>query len=393
MQTPNSITIKWQSPKAEIGCVQYGKTTLDQKSCEDAPSQEHTLSLNNLDEGSRYLYSVESASLKIDNTNRYFNTLDGDPNKTQYIWIIGDSGKPGADQNRVYAQMQNYMKDKTLSLWLLLGDNAYRSGTQKQYNAALFEPYKELIKSSVPWAVIGNHDARRWAFYDIFDLPSQGESGGLSSGSEKFYAIDQGDIHILMIDSETSDLSPRGELAQWLEKDLKATTKKWIIAAFHHPPYTDGGHHSDNERDSHYTFSLQGRLFLIRENIIPILEKHDVDLVYSGHSHVYERSKLMHKHYLDSSHFDAKTHLVQDSNNSYCKSLKKSPYGGTVYTVSGSAAKLDQGSLKHPALPFSHEKMGSVIVKVTPEKLTSSFISIEGEIEDSFTLEKREDCF
>jgi len=392
MQTQNSITVKWQTPKSEIGCIEYGKKLLSQKVCEKTATNKHLLRLDHLDPGSTYIYAVNSDSLKIDNKNRHFTTLGKDTAKTQYIWIIGDSGKSGPDQDKVYAQMQNYMKDKSLNLWLLLGDNAYRSGTQKQYNSNMFEPYKELLKNYVPWAVIGNHDARRWAFYDIFDLPEQGEAGGIPSRTEKYFAIESGDVHILMIDSETTDLSPDSPLASWLEKDLKANTKKWTVAVLHHPPYTDGGHNSDDEHDSHYTFSPKGRLFDVRENIIPILEKYDVDLVYSGHSHVYERSKLMHKHYLDSSHFDKKKHLVQDTLSDYCKTLQKKPYAGTVYTVIGSSAKLDQGALKHPALPFAFEKMGSVILEVNEDYLRSSFISIDGKVDDSFTLYKKESC-
>lgn len=392
MQTYDSIRIKWQSPQSEIGCVKYGKGSADIKICEKTETDRHSIDLNGLDEGSAYIYEVLSDSLKIDNSNRHFNTLHKDKHKTQNIWIIGDSGQVGEGQLQVLQSMQTYMKDKALDLWLLLGDNAYRSGTQKQYTKALFEPYKELLKSYVPWAVIGNHDARRWAFYDIFDFPSLGESGGTPSENKKFYSIEPGDLHIVMIDSETTDLSADSELVQWLEKDLQSNTKKWTIAAFHHPPYTHGGHNSDNPRDSHYKLSLTGRLFLIRENIIPILEKYDVDLVYSGHSHVYERSKLIHKHYQESSTFEQKLHVVQNDEHTYCKSLEKKPYAGTIYTVMGSSSKLDQGSLKHPALPVAFGKIGSVMLEVTPEYLKSSFLNVNAEVDDSFTLYKKKSC-
>jgi 3',5'-cyclic AMP phosphodiesterase CpdA len=38
-------------------------------------------------------------------------------------------------------------------------------------------------------------------------------------------------------------------------------------------------------------------MFGMRTNIMPIVERHGVDLVLSGHSHVYERSKLMNGFY------------------------------------------------------------------------------------------------
>lgn len=392
MQTYDSIRIKWQSPKKEIGCVNYGKDSADTQICEKTETDKHSLDIHSLEEGTSYTYEVLSDSLKIDNSDRRFKTLHKDKTKVQHIWIIGDSGEAGPGQLQVLQSMQTYMKEKSLDLWLLLGDNAYRSGTQKQYTKALFEPYRELLKNYVPWAVIGNHDARRWAFYDIFDFPTLAQSGGTPSDNKKFYSIEQGDLHIVMIDSETTDLSIDSELAQWLEKDLSFNTKKWTVAAFHHPPYTHGGHNSDNAHDSHYKLSLTGRLFLVRENIIPILEKYDVDLVYSGHSHVYERSKLIHKHYQDSSTFNKKLHIVQDNNHTYCKGLEKKPYAGTIYTVIGSSAKLDNGSLNHPALPVAFGKLGSVLLEVTPEYLKSSFLNSDAEIDDSFTLYKKQNC-
>ena len=393
MQTLNSIMIKWQSSKSEVGCVHYGKKELSKRVCEKEATDKHQLTIEGLEEDTKYLYSVDSSSLKIDNENRFFTTLDKNSTKTQHIWIIGDSGKKGEPQLQVLESMQRYMKNKSLDLWLLLGDNAYRSGSQKQYNETLFEPYKELLKTMVPWAVIGNHDARRWAFYNIFDLPTLAQTGGLASNTEQFFALEKGDLHILMIDTETTDLSKAKALSKWLEKDLKANTKKWTIAIFHHPPYSDASHKSDNPLDSHPKLSTTGRLFDVRENIVPILEKYDVDLVYSGHSHAYERSKLMHKHYQDSSHFKASKHIVQDNNNSYCKSLEKTPYAGTIYTVAGSSSKLDRASIKHPAMPFSFEKLGSVVLEVKEDTLTSNFIGIDADVIDSFTLHKKKNCF
>jgi len=76
-------------------------------------------------------------------------------------------------------------------------------------------------------------------------------------------------------------------IATWLKSDLAATAQEWIIVYFHHPPYTHGSHNSDSESD----------LISIRTNWVPILEAYGVDLVLSGHSHVYERTMLINGHY------------------------------------------------------------------------------------------------
>ncbi len=379
MQTQNSILIKWQSDAKEIGCVVYGD---DKKVCEDTPTSYHHITLKDLKPSTRYNYKVLSASMNIDNANRHFETLYANSLNEQLIWVIGDSGKLCKAQDNVYQSMLHVKGDKELNLWLLLGDNAYRSGTQEQFNASLFEPYKEIVKTLVPWAINGNHDARRWAMYDIFEFPQNGESGGLASGSEEYYAIESGNVHIVMLDSEQADTSKDSKMAQWLEKDLAQVKKPWIIAAFHHPPYSDGSHKSDNSRDS------WGRMTRMRENIIPILEKHGVDLVLSGHSHGYERSKLMRKHYGTSDTFNPQEHLISNADHNYCKSPQKSAFDGAIYNVIGSSSKADRASYKHPALPFSSRTLGSLLLHVCPTKLHVDFIDDKDQIVDTYTIDK-----
>ena len=72
-------------------------------------------------------------------------------------------------------------------------------------------------------------------------------------------------------------------MAQWLKADLEKTKAEWLIAYFHHPPYTKGSHDSDKEE----------QLIEMREHIMPILESGGVDIVFTGHSHIYERSMLI----------------------------------------------------------------------------------------------------
>ena len=120
----------------------------------------------------------------------------------------------------------------------------------------------------------------------------------------------------------------------WLQNDLAATNKKWIIAFWHHPPYTKGSHNSDTETE----------LVQMRQNALPMLEAHGVDLVLTGHSHSYERSFLLDGHYGTSSTLtpamkkDAGSGR-EDGTGAY---EKATPIGGqhegVVYAVAGSSA-------------------------------------------------------
>jgi len=384
MQTHNSMTIKWQTSEDEIGAVSYSKdkNNLTKTIQEDEATDKHSLTIKNLQECTQYFFSVASSSLKIDNENRSFSTFC-DNAEFQRLWVIGDSGQKGQNKLDVYARLIEYINGdyNMLDMWVLLGDNAYTSGTQEQFNSTLFEPYIELVKRFVPWAVPGNHDMRRWAFYNIFDFPMNAEAGGLASGHEEFYSIENGNLHLVMLDSETIDRDSDGDMANWLRKDLAANTKPWVVVAFHTPPYSDGGHKSDDDWDS------GGRLKDMRENFVPIFDEYGVDVVLSGHSHGYERSKLIVNHLGKSNTFSSKN-IVQDKKTDYIKSLREKKNSGTIYQICGSSAKLDGATYAHPALPYSFEMMGSLIMEITPTTLTSKFLTIDGKIIDEFKITK-----
>lgn len=387
MQTQNSITLKWQTPKKEIGSVAYGLSpdTLTNVLFEESVTDKHRITIPKLQECTKYFYSVSSSSLEIDNKGRSFTTFCSSAQK-QRLWVIGDSGQVGKNQTEVYSRLIDYIGGdyNKLDMWVLLGDNAYSSGTQEQFNTTLFEPYLELVKRYVPWAVVGNHDARRWAFYNIFDFPANGEAGGVASHTEEYYSIENGNLHLVMLDSETVNRDSNGAMATWLKKDLAANKKPWVIVAFHTPPYSDGGHKSDDDWDS------RGRLKDMRENFVPIFDEYGVDVVLSGHSHGYERSKLIVNHLGKSDTFSPKN-ILQDKQTDYVKSLSNKKNSGTIYVVSGSSSKLDGASYSHPALPYSLHEMGSLIIEITPTTLTSKFLNIDGKISDKFTITKEDE--
>ena len=114
------------------------------------------------------------------------------------------------------------------------------------------------------------------AYFNIFALPE-------NSGTKKYYSTNYGNVHFIALDSYGSYNSSSSAMYQWLENDLSNNTQQYTVVYFHHPPYTKGSHNSDTEVE----------LIDMRNNIIPLLESNGVDLVLSGHSHVYERSNFI----------------------------------------------------------------------------------------------------
>jgi hypothetical protein len=216
-------------------------------------------------------------------------------------------------------------------------------------------------------------------------FPKAAECGGYPSGSERYFSFDWGNAHFISLDSKLSDRSATGPMAAWLRQDLAGTTATWIVACFHHPPYSKGVHDSDTE----------SAMVQMRANILPILEAGGVDLVLAGHSHCYERSLLLDGHYGTSDTLAAG--MIKDGGDgrttgsgAYRKPLT-GPRGnhGAVYCVSGSAGQISGGTLDHPAHRVSLNTLGSTAIDISGTRLDATFINHNGGIDDSFTLIKQ----
>ncbi|MCC6483792.1 MAG: metallophosphoesterase, partial [Armatimonadetes bacterium] len=279
-------------------------------------------------------------------------------------------------------------------VWLMLGDNAYTSGLDIEYQKGLFNIYTTLQRTSFLWPTIGNHDTNEsinpppsLPYFQIFSVPTNGEAGGNPSGTEKYYSFDFGQVHFICLDSQSSDKSANGAMAQWLVNDLNmpsTKSKRWIIAYFHHPPYTHGSHNSDTSQTC----------IDVRTNIAPILENGGVDLVLSGHSHSYERSVLLDGHYGVSSTLSAAMKLdpgsgrIEESGPYVKPTYGIAPHEGTVYVVAGSSGKTSGGPLDHPAMYTGMNTLGSVVLDVSAGRLDSRFLDSTGLVRDHFTIVK-----
>ena len=123
-----------------------------------------------------------------------------------------------------------------------------------------------------------------------------------------------------------------------------------------------------------------------------VLEQAGVDLVMSGHSHMYERSHLMGCHYGKSDTLQPnmmQSPRQQDNADVYIKpAAGRVAHQGAIYLVLGSSSKLDQGPLNHPAMATSLGEMGALVVDINGPRLDGRFITDRGTIADSFAIVK-----
>ena len=395
--TQTGVTIRWRTASPTDSRVRWGNAPGNLTNVLDDPifTAEHEMTIGPLPPGTQTWYSVGSFSETMagDATTFFWTLPDPAFQGPTRLWVIGDSGLPGAAQNAVRDGYLSWSGGARTHVWLMLGDNAYNTGTDAEYQSGLFTPYAALLKNQCLWPTRGNHDLVRSGadndYYDLFTLPSQGQSGGVVSGTEAYYAVDYGNLHLVCLDSEGTSLALAGAMRSWLRADLAANnTRPWVIAFWHHPPYTRGSHDSDNPSDSN------GKMRDMRQNFLPLLDSLGVDLVLSGHSHSYERSMLVRGHYGLSSTLQSSMKVDSGDGRSsgdgaYRKSsLVPSPQEGAVYSVVGSSAQISGGTLDHPVMISSMNLLGSMAIDVSGNRLDARFIDSAGAALDSFSIVK-----
>ncbi|MDZ7825342.1 MAG: metallophosphoesterase [Gammaproteobacteria bacterium] len=79
------------------------------------------------------------------------------------------------------------------------------------------------------------------------------------------------DVHVFVLSTQNSQIA---EQAEWLDAALENSDARWKIVSMHHPIFSSGRGRDSPER---------------RALLLPVLERHSVDLVLQGHDHTYAR--------------------------------------------------------------------------------------------------------
>lgn len=394
LATQSSIIVRWKTSTAQNSVIRYGldSTKLNNRIELSILTTDHEIEITQLEADTRYYYNLGEFGYSSD---RFFETLPTKGKLKAYSFLVlGDCGTGYSEQTAV----KNAVIRENGSHFdgvLLLGDNAYQSGRDKDYQSNFFR-YDEIFSNSVIWPAPGNHDynnhlpfSKKPAYYDIFNCPTNGEAGGVPSRTEKYYSYDFGNIHFISIDSYDESTKQVGEMYQWLKKDLESNTQDWTIVYWHHPPYSKGSHNSDNTL-------LNRKMAQMRKRILPLLESFYVDLVLNGHSHTYERSMLMHGHYGKSETLDS-TKVINDESGSlekdepYVKGGERSK--GTVYCVMGSSGKVSRvhRTWPHPIMyAYDNKNPGAIILEIEGRKLSFEYLTSNGTIGDRVTIIKED---
>lgn len=178
--------------------------------------------------------------------------------------VIGDMGTGDPPQYEVGARMTEARASFPFQLVIMVGDNLYGRQREQDFVTKFEKPYAPLLAAGVLFfASLGNHDDPRAALsYPRFNMNGQ-----------RYYSYARRNVRFFALDSNQMDPVQ----VAWIDRALRESTDQWKICYFHHPLYSDGGRH--------------GSTVDLRVVLEPIFVKYGVNIVFSGHDHIYERIK------------------------------------------------------------------------------------------------------
>jgi predicted phosphodiesterase len=245
--------------------------------------------------------------------------------------VIGDMGTGGMPQYETAQRMMESRATFPFDFVIMVGDNIYGGSTPKDMEHKFSVPYKPLLDAGVKfYASLGNHDNTNEDIYAPYNM----------NGSS-YYTFKKGNVRFFALNSNYMD----PKQVEWLENELKnAGDGDWKICFFHHPLYSSGKTHGSSTD--------------LRRVLEPLFIKYHVDVVFSGHDHVYERVK---------------------------------PQNGIYYFTEGSSGELRSGDLNKTAMTAKGFDTDNtfMLVEFAGNQMNFQTIARAGQTVDSGTIERQ----
>ena len=244
---------------------------------------------------------------------------------------IGDNGTGDTEQYQVGQRMTELHKTFPFDLVIMLGDNMYGGQSPADFVRKFERPYAELLAAGVMFrASLGNHDRPQNVNYKLFNMEGQ-----------RYYSYVRGNVRFLALDSTQVDQKQ----LQWIEATLRDAKEDWKVPYFHHPLYSNAARH--------------GSSVDLRVLLEPLFVNYGVDVVFSGHDHVYERIR---------------------------------PQKGITYFVSGAAGQLRRGNMRpdeNETAAYFDQDQSFMLVEVAGSEMHFRSVSRTGKTVDSGVIQRQ----
>jgi hypothetical protein len=352
-------TIMWRTASAvaqSVDCGVDGNFFLLYD--EAAPTTHHEVTLTGLAPGQKYCYRIrEGTEIVVSDPAKYwFKTDPGRSGTTYSFFFTGDIGAELPDGKQALTQAMIRNVSPRADFGLLCGDIVYPDGESAAYDPQLMSIWKDLLCNTPVWPALGNHD---WHvdpdlnFRQEWCLPN----------NEHYYSFDYGNGHFVALDTADGFLYDEANQLAWLREDLRHAhgRAQWTFVYYHHPILT---------------CTYKGDIPEISALLFPIFEEFQVDFVFNGHAHTYERLYPIH----------GGVAVDQAQNPAYTDPQ------GTIYIISGAGAKVKRGeptSFCGPTAAFADERILFTQVFVFDRQVyVLTFDSTTGQVVDAVMVKK-----
>ncbi len=273
--TKTGMTVMWRTSQPTIGVVHYGETDECPRKIRDKePTVIHELRIEGLDSQTQYFYRTNSskpgeADVLSSEISTFQTAVEAD---TPFAFaVISDTqGNP-----KVSGKLAEFAWGQRPSFLLHPGDLVDTGTRDDHWTQHFFPSMNKLIRYVPFYPVLGNHEQNARNYFDYVSLPDP----------EYYYDFEFGNTHFFMIDSNRN-VDPGSEQYLWLEATLAKSKATWKIVCHHHPPYSS----DENDYGNLWKTNKGTRGDLRIRQLVGLYEKYDVDIVWNGHIHSYERT-------------------------------------------------------------------------------------------------------
>ena len=239
----------------------------------------YTVRLKNLEASTEYEYRVRVEEWQSEWRN--FQTEPENSNSFKAL-IFGDSQSINYGVWGKTAQSA-WQANSDANFFINIGDMV--DNGQKDHEWQAWFSHAGEVLEKIPFSpVMGNHEvyglnatfAEPKAYLSLFAVPQNGPE----NLKRHAYSYEYGDVHFVVLNTQQGELRKwypnlLEEQKEWLIQDLAKTQKKWKVVLMHRGVWTGG------------------QLNEIGQVFSPVFDDYQVDLVFSGHTHIYARTSLL----------------------------------------------------------------------------------------------------
>lgn len=309
--------------------------------------------LKNLESASRYVYRVGGDS--VWNEWNTFQTAEKGNKPFEFVFL----GDPQYGHRDYLPRLfrKTLTSSPASAFWLYIGDLVNYPKKDDQWNDLFFS--WDFIPRIIPSVMVpGNHEyssvsretkhirdlTHLWKPH--FTLPENGPAGM----AETAFTFDYQGVRFVMLNGNER----LSQQAVWMDSLLANNPNRWTIAAVHHPVFSMGAKRDEES---------------IRDTLMPLIDKYSVDLVLTGHDHVYSRSHKLRN-----------GKVVDDKEK------------GTVYVVSVCGTKQYKLNLQYKDLLAKYSANVTLfqVISVNGNRLNYKAYTASGNVYDEFELVKQD---